>query len=95
MIVLKVDMLVKPGMEEKCLEYIRILQEHSRKEPGCVMYMGHQSSENARKFLFYEIYKSEFALEAHRKAPYYKQYVIDGFDAILESRSRELYKPVG
>ena len=37
MIVLKVDMLVKPGMEEKCLEYIRILQEHSRKEPGCVM----------------------------------------------------------
>jgi quinol monooxygenase YgiN len=34
MIVLKVDMLVKPGTEAKCREYIKVLQEHSRKEPG-------------------------------------------------------------
>ncbi len=54
MIVLKVDMLVKPGAEQKCREYIQILQEHSRKEPGCLLYIGHQSTENPRKFLFYE-----------------------------------------
>ena len=59
MIVLKVDMLVKPGMEEKCKEYIRILQEHSRKEPGCLMYVGHQSIEDSRKFFFYEQYKDQ------------------------------------
>lgn len=45
MIVLKVDVLVKPGTEEKCRECIRILQEHSRKQPGCVMCIGHQSTE--------------------------------------------------
>lgn len=94
MIVLKVDMLVKPRTEEKCKEYIRILQENSRKEPGCLMYVGHQSTENSRKFLFYEQYKDKAALDAHRNAPYFKQYVQGGLDAIMEERSRELYAVV-
>ena len=91
MIVLKVDMLVKPGTEEKCKEYIRIMQEHSRKEPGCVMYVGHQSIENSRRFLFYEQYKDQASLEAHRAAPYFKQFVHGGLDPIMEQRNRELY----
>ncbi|HKV92248.1 MAG TPA: putative quinol monooxygenase [Candidatus Angelobacter sp.] len=94
MIVLKVDMLVKSGTEEKCREYIRILQGHSRKEPGCLMYVGHQSTENPRKFLFYEQYKDEAALQAHRNAPYFKQYVIGGLDTIVEQRNRDLYTTI-
>jgi len=94
MIVLKVDMLIKPGAEEKCKECIRILQENSRKEPGCLMYVGHQSTEDPRKFMFYEQYKDQAALEAHRAAPYFKQYVIGGLDGIMESRSRDLYAVV-
>ena len=94
MIVLKVDMLVKPGTEEKCREYIRILQAHSLKEPGCLMYIDQQSTEYPRKFLFYEQYRDAAALEAHRNAPYFKQYVIGGLDAIMESRSRDLYEPI-
>jgi quinol monooxygenase YgiN len=91
MIILKVDMLVKPGTEEKCKEYIRLLQQHSRQEPGCLLYVGHQSVENPRKFLFYEQYKDQAALDAHRAAPYFKQLVQGGLDSIMESRSRELY----
>jgi quinol monooxygenase YgiN len=91
MIVLKVDMLVKPGTEAKCREYIQILQEHSRKEPGCLLYIGHQAIEDPRKFLFYEQYKDEAALQAHRDAPHFKQYVIGGLDTIMEHRSRDLY----
>jgi autoinducer 2-degrading protein len=94
MIVLKVDMLVKPGAEEKCREYIRVLQEYSRKEPGCLLYIGHQSTEDPRKFLFYEQYNDAAALAAHRNAPYFKQYVIGGLDAIMEHRSRDLYHPI-
>lgn len=94
MIVLKVDMLVKPGTEEKCKDYIRLLQENSRKEPGCLMYIGHQSTENPRKFLIYEQYKDQAALEAHRNAPYFQQYVKDGLDPIVDQRSRELYSIV-
>lgn len=94
MIVLKVDMVVKPAMEEKCRELIRILQEHSRKEPGCAQYVGHQSTENPRRFFFYEVYKDEAALQAHRDAPYFKQHVHGGLDGIMESRSRELFQAV-
>ena len=94
MIVLKVDMVVKPGTEEKCKEYIRILQENSRKEPGCMIYIGHQSTEDPRKFMFYEQYRDHAALEAHRNAPYFKQYVNAGLDTIMEQRSRELYRAV-
>jgi (4S)-4-hydroxy-5-phosphonooxypentane-2,3-dione isomerase len=94
MIVLKVDMLVKPGTEERCKEYIRILQEHSRKEPGCVHYVGHQSLDDPRRFLFYEVYKDQAALQAHRDAAYFKQYVHGGLDTIMESRTRELYSPL-
>jgi autoinducer 2-degrading protein len=94
MIVLKVDMLVKSGGEEKCREYIRILQTESRKEPGCLLYIGHQAIENPRKFLFYEQYRDQAALEAHRNAPYFKLYVQGGLDAIMEERTRELYSVV-
>jgi len=94
MIVLKVDMLVKPGAEQKCREYIQILQEHSRKEPGCLLYIGHQSTEDPRKFLFYEQYKDEAALQAHRDSAHFQQYVIGGLDKIMEHRSRDLYRTV-
>jgi (4S)-4-hydroxy-5-phosphonooxypentane-2,3-dione isomerase len=93
-IVLKVDMLVKPGQEEKCKEYIRIMQEHTRKEPGCLLYIGHQSTENPRRFFFYEQYKDEAALDAHSNAPYFKQYVTNGLSPILEQRIRELFRAV-
>jgi quinol monooxygenase YgiN len=94
MIVLKVDMLVKSGTEEKCKEFIRIMQQHSRKEPGCLLYVGHQSTENPRKFLFYEQYKDRSSLDAHRNATYFKQFVIDGLDTIMDQRTRELYTTI-
>ena len=92
MIILKVDMLVKPGTEAQCRECVRILQEHSRQEPGCLMYIGHQSMENPRKFLFYERYKDETALQAHRNSAHFKQYVIGVLDQIMEQRTRDLYR---
>ena len=94
MIVLKVDMTVKTNMEEKCRDYIRLLHEHSRKESGCLQYIGHQSTEDPRKFLFYEQYKDEAALQAHRDSAHFKKYVIEGLDTIMENRGRDLYKPV-
>ena len=94
MIVLKVEMLVKPGTETKCKEFIRAMQQHSRREPGCLMYVGHQSIEDSRRFFFYEQYADQAALDFHRNAPYFKQYVTGGLDEIMESRARELALPV-
>ena len=38
--------------------------------------------------------KDQAALDAHRNAPYFKQYVTGGLDAIMEQRTRELYSAV-
>ena len=87
-------MLVQPGTEEKCKDYLRILQGHSRQEPGCLMYVGHQYTQDPRRFLIYEQYQDQAALDAHRNAHYFKQYVNGGLDGIVESRSREFYSPL-
>lgn len=94
MIVLRVDMVVKPGTESQCLEIIRKLQEYTRQEPGAVHYAGHQSREDPRHFFMYEVYKDEAALQAHRNAPHFKQYVEGGLTSIVEQRKRELFQLV-
>lgn len=94
MIVLRVDMLVKAGAESQCLEIIHKLQEHTRKEPGCVHYAGHQSKENSRHFFMYEVYKDDAAFQAHRDASYYTQYATAALGAIVEQRTRELFNLV-
>jgi quinol monooxygenase YgiN len=58
------------------------------------MYIGHQSTENPRKFLFYEEYKDKAALQAHRESAHFKKYVIGGLDTIMEQRSRDLYRVI-
>lgn len=94
MIVLKVDLVVKAGAEEKCREFMSTMQQHTRQEPGCLMYVGHQSTQNPRHFMFYEQYKDQAALDAHRNAPYFKEYVTNGLGPLLEQRSAELYKEI-
>jgi quinol monooxygenase YgiN len=94
MIVLLVQFTVKPGTEDRAREIIRIMQEHTRKEPGCRQYVGHQSMEDPRRFMFYEVYDDEAALQAHRNASYYKEQIGVALDKILEGRTRELYRPL-
>src|SRR5258708_12359479 len=83
-IVLKVDMLVKPGSEEKCKELIRIMQDHSRKEAGCLLYIGHQSVEDPRRFFFYEQYADQAPLQFHPTPPTFNQYLTAGLATTLK-----------
>jgi quinol monooxygenase YgiN len=94
MIVLVVHYTVRPGTEGQAVGYIRKMQEHTRREPGCRLYFGHQATENRRRFLFYEQYDSHTALEAHRTAPYFEQYITNGLAKLAENISRELFEPV-
>ncbi|MDP9268012.1 MAG: antibiotic biosynthesis monooxygenase [Acidobacteriota bacterium] len=94
MIVLLVQFTVKPGAETRVRELMRTMEEHSRKEPGCITYVGHQSIEDPRRFFFYETYTDEAALAAHRNAPYFREYVVNGLDPLIEKRERALFTPV-
>ena len=61
--------------------------EQSVLENDCYQFDVIVSQEDENTFMFYEVYKDEAALEAHRNAPHYKKWratVEDWFDGELE-----------
>ncbi len=94
MIMLLVNFTVAAGNEERTKDFIRKMQEHTRREPGCRRYVGHQSTQDPRRFCFYEVYDDQAALDAHRAAPYFAEYVTNGLGKLMETSTRELFTPV-
>ena len=94
MIALIVHMKVQPGTEEECKRLMRTTEEHTRREPGCIHYVGHQSTQEPSRFSFYETYRSMADLESHWASDHFKQYVTNGLDKIVVERTKELAKPV-
>ena len=94
MVVLLVQFVVKPGQEKRAIEIIRAMSGPTRQEPGCAQYIGHQSTEDPRRFFLYEVYKDEEALQAHRNSPHFREHILGGLDNILADRRRELFVPV-
>jgi quinol monooxygenase YgiN len=94
MLVLLVQFVVKPGTEDQVKTFMRKMEEHTRREPGCRLYVGSQSNDDPRKFCFYEQYDDEAALQAHRAAPYFAEYVTDGFAPLMESRTSETFTTI-
>ncbi len=94
MLVLLVQFTATHSSEEQARHYIQKMQELSRREPGCRMYVGHQSSKDPRHFFLYEQYDNAEALDAHRAAPYFRENVTNGLEKLMESVTRELYLPI-
>jgi len=93
MIVLAVNLSVKPGKEETVAEHFRPLEAESRKEKGCLMYIVHRGVNNPREFLVYEQYSDEQALEAHRQSPHFQRYAPRIYEA-CETQQRSLFRPL-
>ena len=76
MVVLHVTVQVKPEHVAEFLEVIRYDAEHSENdEPGCLRFDVIQDKDDPNRFYFYEVYRDEAALEAHRQMPHFKHYV--------------------
>ena len=72
MLAIWVKVKIKPNMRDKFLKAI----EHDAlgsegDEPGCLRFNVLQDQKDADVYYFYEVYKDEAALEAHRAAPHY------------------------
>jgi quinol monooxygenase YgiN len=94
MICVAVTYVIKPGHEDEAIKLFAKMTEHTRAESGCRMYLAHRSTADPRRFFLYEQYDDQGALDAHRQAPYFEQYVKGGLFLIIESRSPELYVPL-
>jgi (4S)-4-hydroxy-5-phosphonooxypentane-2,3-dione isomerase len=94
MICLNVTLIARAGEERRIAELFPKLQEASRKEPGCLMYVVHQHLTDLRKFLVYEQYKDEAALELHRNSPHFQEIAANTIYKLIDSREAELYRPL-
>jgi quinol monooxygenase YgiN len=75
MVILHVSIQVKPEHVTEFLEIVRYDAEHSEKdEPGCLRFDVIQDRDDANRFYFYEVYRDEAALAAHRETPHFKLY---------------------
>ena len=72
MLAIWVKVRVKPDMKQKFLKAIEedaICSE--RDEAGCLRFNVLQDAADQNVYYFYEVYKDQAALEAHRAAPHY------------------------
>jgi autoinducer 2-degrading protein len=73
MLAIWVKVRVKPDQRKRFLEAIEIDALRSEKdEPGCLRFNVLQDDQDENVYYFYEVYKDQAALEAHRAAPHYQ-----------------------
>jgi quinol monooxygenase YgiN len=73
---------------------MRAMEKETRKEPGCLMYVAHQAADDPTLLAFYEQYKDEAALEAHRASPYFKEIVENKMSKFVVNRDRMVCGPI-
>jgi autoinducer 2-degrading protein len=72
MIAIWVRVKVKPEARQRFLQAIEVDAVGSeRDEPGCLRFNVLQDAQDPNVYYFYEVYRDEAALEAHRAAPHY------------------------
>ena len=94
MLILTVHVTIQAGHENDVISSLRSLQQETRREPGCLMYIVQRSRENPRRYLIYEQYKDDAALDAHRSSPHFKEHGTNGFYRFVETRQAELFNPI-
>jgi quinol monooxygenase YgiN len=94
MVVLVVTWMAKVGREAEMAAVFSKLTEESRKEPGCVMFVAHRHKTEPRRFLVYEQYKDDAALEAHRASPHFLQYAKKELPKLGDRVEGNLYEPL-
>jgi autoinducer 2-degrading protein len=63
---------IKPEKRQRFLDAIEEdALSSERNEPGCLRFNVLQDTEDENIYYFYEVYKDEAAVEAHRAAPHY------------------------
>jgi quinol monooxygenase YgiN len=74
-VILNVHLQAAAGREEEAAAQLSKLVPATRSEPGCVTYLLHRDPQDATKFMFYEEFRNQDALEAHGKAPHFQEWV--------------------
>ncbi len=94
MVVLVVSWTAKPGKEEEVARLFHALQEESRKEPGCLLYVAQRHQYEPARFLVYEQYADDAALEAHRATKHFLEIARGELLKVADRVDANLYRPL-
>src|ERR1700741_5411565 len=73
-IILNVHFQATPGHEEKLGAQLHALVAPTHEEPGCLVYELHFDPEDSSKFMFYEKFANQAAVDHHLNTPHFKQF---------------------
>ena len=88
MVAMWVKVRVKPDARERFLKAIEVDALGSeRDEPGCMRFNVLQDREDQNVYYFYEVYRDDAALEAHRATPHFALWraAVDTLDGAPEA----------
>ena len=74
MFVAAVHVFVKPEAMDDFMELIRLDQEGTLAEPGCVRFDVVRSVDDPNEFLIWEVYLDDEAAAFHKTTPHYAQF---------------------
>lgn len=58
----------KPEFKDKAYQELKLLVEHTKKEPGCIKYELHLSLNEPTQFMLYEEWENQNALDLHKES---------------------------
>ncbi len=73
-LVVLAEMAAQPGKAEDLKQQLMRLVEPTRKEEGCLRYDLHAGLSDGERFLFYEIWTSQEALDRHMQTPHFLEF---------------------
>jgi len=91
MIALFVSLRVKPELRDR---FLAAAEDDStcsvRDEDGCFRFDVLQDQEDQNRFYFYEVYRDEAALDAHRNAPHFARWSAASREVLASPAERQL-----
>jgi quinol monooxygenase YgiN len=84
----------RPGEQGRLLEIVRIVTEHSRREPGNLLYQAQVSAQDPTRILIYEQYADAKAFEDHKASSHFQRYVLGQAVHLLEAREVSTWETV-
>jgi autoinducer 2-degrading protein len=83
-----------PQDADRVQELFRELRDASRQEPGVIQFDVARSKEHPERFVLWEAYVDDAALQAHMQTEHFKRLAIGGVRPLAKGRTAETAVPI-
>jgi len=92
--VLVASWVANEGEEERIRALLAELRQHTLEEPGCLVYQPCRDRDDPRRFLIFEVYRDDDALQAHSESEHFRRLVLVEAVPLLAGRERTFYETI-